>query len=377
MTEENQNITSTEDQDASHETAAGSEAPEGTKSAQETFDLFDEPSAMKKKTQQKRAQANAQAQKGNGAGQKQAPEQRKKFESGKELHYSGHKLTLPSEMTEAEIFSWLEDDFPELTTDRAEVRKDSAKGRLVISLKSFKKGAIGCTGDCSRDSDEAAAGDPPGGKALSVLTKPPPESVTPPLYRLLAHDGVYDVRTTGAGTFIARTNSSRCVDEGYYPVLPKAPYSLLARTVEIFKQMPEREAVVNVVYDRDDETFHLIWADQRDATSGGITYDPVPETDRFVPYVEIHSHNTMPAFFSQTDDAHEVRTGCYGVVGYVDRELPTLLFRFSCGGSFRPLGADDLFAATSEEEPAPHTIALGIRHFHQKMKADNEEIHKP
>lgn len=147
-----------EAQEAPQPRTDASEAPQDTTSAesqsegqqgagqgqQESFDLFDEPSAVKKKAEQKKAQATAQAKAGAKTQSKQGKasekEPQKKYAAGKELHYSGHKLALPREMTEAEIFTWLADDFPELSSERAEVREDAPKDRLVISLKSFKKG---------------------------------------------------------------------------------------------------------------------------------------------------------------------------------------------------------------------------------------------
>lgn len=186
-------------------------------------------------------------------------------------------------------------------------------------------------------------------RTVEVVTEPPAigragSSPLPPVVRVLGDDGVYEARTTGAGTFVARMETPQTeVREGFYPTVPKAPASLLSRIVHIFKRMPDREAVVSVVYDRREKRHHLIWNDQRDQSSGGVTYDPIPETGRIVPYAEIHSHNRMGAFFSRTDDEFEVRTGIYGVLGRVDEERPEALFRYSCGGVFRPLSGGEVF----------------------------------
>lgn len=182
---------------------------------------------------------------------------------------------------------------------------------------------------------------------VEVTTEPPdgtaPGGSLPPLVRILGDDGVYEARTTGAGTFVAKMEPRREVREGFYPTVPKAPASLLSKIVQIFKGMPDREAVVSVIYDRREGRHRLVWNDQRDQTSGSVTYEPIPETGRIVPYAEIHSHNTMPSFFSRTDDRFEVRTGIYGVVGRVDEERPEAAFRYSCGGIFRPLFSGAVF----------------------------------
>ncbi len=327
-------------------------APEGTTSAQEAFDIFDDQSAVKKKAEEKKKQ-EAQKNKDQGKGQSRQEKPKPKFAAGTPLHYSGHKLELPSEMDAEAIFAWLSDDFPELSSDRADVREDKAKERLVIDLKSFKKGAGPAEILARIPGPDTGGGAPPS-----------------PVRRVKAPDGFYEIRTTSIGAFVAAAPDERIAKlgtavaaiphvasaprEGFYPALPKAPSELLERTVAIFAEIPEHEAVVNVVYDRTQGRYHLIWTEQRDATSGSVTYDPIPETDRFVPYAEIHSHNRMTAFWSATDDAHEVRTLLYGVVGRVDAELPEAAFRLFCGGIFLPLRASEIFTADAASTGGPH-----------------------
>jgi hypothetical protein len=314
-----------------------SKTPEGAKSSEDFFDLLgEEGQKFKKKPEPKKP-----AQKGPASGTAAKKPEPKKYPAGMEIHHAGHKLALPKEMTEEEIYAFLSDDFPEVTQDRAEIRHDKQKNRLVIAFKSFKKGA----------------------DTITVLTKPPsPEGGSrPPVFRLLGEGGVYEVRRTGLGTFIARVPCERKVREGFYPAVPKPPASLLAKTVRIFREMPDREAVVNVVFDRQEGEFHLIWNEQSGATAGGVTYEPLPETERLLPYVEIHSHNKMPAFFSATDDSYEVRSGLYGVIGRVHLPRPQAVFRYSCGGIFRPLRVEQIFHNPSGvnvldaivEQPAP------------------------
>lgn len=334
MSEENTTNQETYGQGAAEEQAGGREEsgapepaprenpPEGTTGAEDLFDLMgDAGKAFKKPAA---ASASGQKKAGEQAGAKPV-----KYRAGIEIHHAGHKLSLPKEMTEQEIYEFLADDFPEVTADRAEIRHDRQKDRLVIAFKSFKKGS-------SRKAP----------RTLEVLADPPalePGESYPPVFRLLGEDGVYEVRKSGAGTFIAKVPSDRKVLEGFYPAVPKAPASLLSKAVRIFKERPDREAVVNVVYDRREGKHHLVWNEQRGASAGSVTYDPLPETDGLVPYVEIHSHNAMPAFFSETDDFSEVRTGLYGVIGRVDKKRPEAAFRLSCGGIFVPLWAGKVF----------------------------------
>jgi len=291
--------------------------PQGAESAEDLFDLMgDEGKKHKKKEEKKPEQKHPAAKK---------PEPRR-FPEGVEVRYSGHRRALPREMTEAEVFEFLEDDFPELSAERAELRYDAEKNRLVPVLKAHKKGAH---------------------SPLVVLREPPDRGSYPPVFRVFGTDGVYEVRKTLLGTFVARMEPGVPVREGFYPCVPKAPASLLAKTVRIFAERPDREALVCVVFDRREGEFHLVWAEQ-EATASGVTYEPLPENERFVVYAEIHSHHGMPAFFSATDDEHEKKSGVYGVVGRVDKPRPQAHFRYSCGGIFRPLRAESLFEPVGE-----------------------------
>lgn len=105
------------------------ETPHGATPAGDLFDLMgDEGRQFKKPEPRKKA-----------AGQTTGADE-KKYPAGMEIHHAGHKVALGKEMTEAEVFGFLSDDFPEVTADRAEIREDKQKNRLVVAFKSFKKG---------------------------------------------------------------------------------------------------------------------------------------------------------------------------------------------------------------------------------------------
>ena len=261
----------------------------------------------------------------------------KTYPAGTELRYSGHSKELPEEMSESQILKWAADDFPELKEGNFTLRYDSTKGRLVPIPPAQKKGAFAK----GAFAENPAVADTAGPQCYEVRTSPP-EGEKPPVYRLLCADGVYEVRTNLSGTYVARIDSGLTLAEGYYPSVPKAPASLLAGIVRIFKERPDTEALIDLVYDRRDGAFRLIW-NQKQATAGSVDYQPLPDDDNIVLYAEIHSHHRMGSWFSPTDDAAEVKTGVYGVVGRISDDVPEARFRYSCGGHFRELLAEDLF----------------------------------
>ncbi len=193
-------------------------------------------------------------------------------------------------------------------------------------------------------------------RAIEVLSEPPrrPDGFFPPVFRILGRDGVYEVRTTPAGQFCAKVVEAGVeIQEGFYPALPPCPASLLGRAVEIFKERPEVEALLSLVYDTQDGEHRLVWqGDVADRSS--VEYVPLVDDERHVVVGEIHSHHTMSPYFSHADDASERRSGLYGVVGHVDRERPLALFRFSCGtlpsgrARFVPARAESLFSPAAE-----------------------------
>jgi hypothetical protein len=214
-------------------------------------------------------------------------------------------------------------------------------------------------GDRPGGGSDASPGTSPGApadaaaKPFSVLRRPPEGPGYPPVFRLLADDGVYEVRTTPAGQFCAKVEGLTGVREGFYPALPPCPAAILARTVEIFKELPETEAMVTIAFDEVDRCHRLVWQGDR-ADRASVRYLPLLDNDRHVVVAEIHSHHNMEAYFSPQDDAAERAVRLYGVVGRVGLERPHALFRYACGvlpdGSprFRYVPAEDLFAPAAE-----------------------------
>jgi hypothetical protein len=315
------------EQDKNRGTAQG--APQGTMEPQALFDMTPKKPEPEKKQPEKKPAA--------GSAAKKAPTPPTKYAEGTEVRYQRHTLILPKEMTAKEVLDWMsEDDFPELAFEETELRYDKEKNRLVPVRKAQKKGASGPR------------------SALSVLLEAPDEETGPypPVFRILGLDGVYEVRSSPLGNFIVRVEGGVNLAEGFFPTVPPCPAALLKRIVEIFKERPDMEALVTVVYDSEERDYHLVW--QGDvADRGSVEYTPLPDDERFFVYAEIHSHHSMRPFFSDDDDSSEKKLGAYGVVGHVDKERPVGLFRYPCGRldsgetRFLPLRAEEIFA------PAP------------------------
>ena len=77
--------------------------------------------------------------------------------------------------------------------------------------------------------------------------------------------------------------------------------------------------------------------------------------------MEIHSHNTMPCFFSTTDDSDEKATRLYTVVGKMNKVFPEIKTRISCGGKFVEINPEEVFEGFDGVFPENWKEAVEIR----------------
>lgn len=177
-----------------------------------------------------------------------------------------------------------------------------------------------------------------------------------------SNDGrIYEMRKTEQGEFIAPKNKVtefQQVRAGFTPALPKIPMRLLGQIVAFFrsymKDGEECEALAQIYWDKKAKEFfayipkQTVCKDEIEADLRGCPYD---DETRYLCYADIHSHNSMKAFFSGKDDRDERGTGLYFVVGELDRFFPSLKARISCGGSF--VAIDPATVIEGLEQPFP------------------------
>lgn len=172
-----------------------------------------------------------------------------------------------------------------------------------------------------------------------------------PIRWLVTPQGLYEGRPTPIGTFwVARPDVPLdTVSEGFVPAIPRMPQALLTALLTHFRAALPHEALANVYWDRPSERFLLEFPAQTATATSVVTTESSDPYDPDRPRVlQVHSHGTLPAFFSETDDADEQATGCYGVIGRLDTATPQTCWRASCGGRFIPLDSHTLFAEDQE-----------------------------
>lgn len=157
---------------------------------------------------------------------------------------------------------------------------------------------------------------------------------------------VYEMRKTELGEFVAPRNNVTDLTEvraGFTPALPLVPIGVMAQIISFFRCYmsggEQFEAMAHIYWDKREERF-VVRIPKQSVTKAHIdadlSQDDLPE-DRYLHYIDIHSHNSMEAKFSAVDDADEQATRIYIVVGRLDKFFPDLTVRMSCGGTYLEL----------------------------------------
>ena len=177
-----------------------------------------------------------------------------------------------------------------------------------------------------------------------------------------ARDGrIYELRKMEQGEFIAPKNNVVDLSEiraGFTPALPKIPAQLMGEIVAFFRafmtENEENEALALIYWDKEEKHFFAYVPKQsvcKEEVEADLHDCPYDDDERYICYADIHSHNSMDAFFSGKDDRDERSTGLYLVLGELDHFYPEIKARIFCGDSFVP--SDPNLVIEGLEQPFP------------------------
>lgn len=125
--------------------------------------------------------------------------------------------------------------------------------------------------------------------------------------------------------------------------IPKIPTRLLSLIVADFKAHLDVERIFQIRWDTLAKEYVIVKPTEFKTSKCAIEYDFSDVPAHLKQVLEIHSHNTMPAYFSSIDDADELCKGFYGVVGRLDKEQPMMKFRVGMEGYFTEIPFEHLF----------------------------------
>lgn len=193
------------------------------------------------------------------------------------------------------------------------------------------------------------------GEALSgikelCLTKAEAAQTNKPIVLLPSKDGrVYEQRRNEIGCFTAPAENVREFEDiqaEFKMALPKIPAHIFSKVMGFFKSISDElhyEVLVHILYDTEEKEYIIKVPKQRISHAAVNSEADEPYPERYIHVMDFHSHNTMPAVFSETDNNDEKETRLYAVAGRFDRTFPEITVRAGCAGKFIYLPPEDVF----------------------------------
>lgn len=187
-----------------------------------------------------------------------------------------------------------------------------------------------------------------------------------------SNDGrIYELRKMEQGEFIAPKNNVVDFSEiraGFIPALPKIPAQLMGEIIAFFRsfmtESEENEAMAQIYWDKAEKRFFAYVPKQsvcKEEVEANLHDCPYDDEERYICYADIHSHNSMDAFFSGKDDRDECSTGLYLVLGRLDHFYPEIKARIFCGDSFVPIDPDTVVEGLERQFPREWLEQVSIR----------------
>lgn len=183
------------------------------------------------------------------------------------------------------------------------------------------------------------------------------EQSTKPFRYLMANNGCFKVIDNPIGRFVVETKSVfglEAIAPGVTLKYSKIPYEYFEQTLAFFKRVMKEysnsEAMVQFYYDETNDKY-IVYCPDQEVSGASVRFQRNEEMDsKYTLVLDIHSHNTMGAFWSATDDADEKETRLYGVIGKLNTEQPEWKFRAIVGGEEHPLTLGDIFEVPEGKE---------------------------
>lgn len=186
------------------------------------------------------------------------------------------------------------------------------------------------------------------------------EEMKKPVNYIVRGDGLYEVRINSVGVFCVPRASFKLPgfpkeENGPFFALKNGPipYTLLQEILYFFKKIcddSKDEVYMQIFWNPETEEYYNYCPIQK-VSGGSVEYERDSDLEaNHVLVLEIHSHNTMGAYFSSIDDRDEKSDRFFGVVGELNRSRPAMKFSYVCGGTRVEIPASGIFEEAPEEE---------------------------
>ncbi|MDK8193049.1 hypothetical protein QP794_23445 [Paenibacillus sp. UMB7766-LJ446] len=277
-------------------------------------------------------------------------------------YFSSDQIPL---LTLEDVRKRLEKDFPEMSKQRTNMDYDAKKNIIVPVIAKGKKGSGAFFHDESRGYFFSAS---------SLMEWKNEFTIS----YLAAEDGFYEVRDTSIGVFVSKVDinmlwkhsdtarefidhASRVdklypCSEGFKFKLPKIPIQMMQQLISLFADYSKKNngiEVMGVIYwDQIKEKF-MLDIPLQEVHKHGIMVDYSSYPHHVIKVMEVHSHNTMYAFFSSIDNEDELGTHLYGVIGNLKENNNNIQFdiktRAGVAGRFIPIPSASILEGEYED----------------------------
>lgn len=197
-----------------------------------------------------------------------------------------------------------------------------------------------------------------------------------PIEYIIAKNGLFEVRHTDIADIVLQPKEVLGVETvlqpGIHLLIPHLPFSMLQQTVAFFKQVQKdrngAEAFVRIWWHRAEQRFEIHCPQQR-VTGGGVHHTDDFDRDNsgeWLLVADIHSHNTMSAFWSGIDDADERRAPegrICGVIGKITQTIPEWKWRMRTREGFAELDLSavwDMPSGTAAESRVDFSVTWDV-----------------
>jgi PRTRC genetic system protein A len=132
--------------------------------------------------------------------------------------------------------------------------------------------------------------------------------------------------------------------EGFTLSLPKLPAEILLQVVTFFKAVNTKykaEAYASIFWDG---TNYRVEVPVQTISGGRVKHQQQGDFPGQIEMMQVHSHDSMGAFFSGTDDKDEQEHGqrVYAVFGKLGQTIPESRWRIQAGGQFYDIKMSDI-----------------------------------
>jgi PRTRC genetic system protein A len=153
--------------------------------------------------------------------------------------------------------------------------------------------------------------------------------------------------------------------------VPKIPERIYNQIKSFFRDIADRmndaEAFAQIYYDTR-ENKYIVHVPEQTVSKASVRYDAEKnlneiDRDRYIFVFEVHSHNTMNAFFSGTDNGDEKETKFYGVMGKIKDSVIDEKYRFMVNGKEFLIDKSMIFDLTENKETYPATWNTNVKKY--------------